>query len=166
MSFTILMRNIIFVMFFLNISSASCKEREVVETHKNLYSQKVIPCYLDYGIDFCDVRHLAAIKKAIKTKKPVFYKKFIILFIKEFKSGLSMVAIDSVTHTAYPLPFDYFGGSVDEKGFEIGAPSVGYNLNENKICIDGTVYSYRNVKENAISCYVFNGSGFDNVYDN
>ena len=77
-----------------------------------------------------------------------------------------MVAIDSITHIAYPLPFDFFGGSVDEKGFNIGAPSVGYNLTENKICIDGAVYSYRNVKENAISCYVFNGSGFDYVYDN
>jgi hypothetical protein len=97
-------------------------------------------------LDFCDERHLASIKKAIRDLKPNFNQHYILLSIPEWEKKFhqqSLVAIDVLSGIVYPLPIDGYSGSINKKGEANEYGKLISSLNSSKICIEGVIYGYK-----------------------
>ena len=158
---TMLLRSIL---HFASLAAATAVSASPIANHP---FQRVVQCETDYSeINFCDKAHLAAINKAVLTRRADFNEHYIFLTVPVAGNRAvkgSAVVIDTKTGMVYPLPFDFYGGYVDRKGFPVSSPAlqVKYDLQSPKICIHGSTYAYRDVYENQVSCFVFNGAGFD-----
>lgn len=126
-------------------------------------SIKVHTCSFDFEAEnFCDSTHLSLYKKVLLNGQINFNGNYAISSSTE-KSGLkSLAAIDIQTGNTYPLEYTY-GGYVDGSGKEISSkPSkIEFQLNSNKLCIDGSVYAYQNTYQNQNTCFLFNGKEFE-----
>lgn len=76
--------------------------------------------------------------KAIRDLAPNFNKDYIVIFIPEGKKDYklnSIVAIDTRSGIVYPLPFDSYGGYLNDDGSDIPnkPATVIFNINDNKI---------------------------------
>lgn len=81
------------------------------------------------------------------------------LIYKESVTESSLVVIDAAQGKAYPLPFT-IGNYVDDKGFSTSKEAVvEFHLNDNKICVNGSVYSYKNSVTNNKSYFEFSANG-------
>ncbi|HEY8094598.1 MAG TPA: hypothetical protein VIE65_00695 [Methylobacter sp.] len=103
-------------------------------------------CYLeDSVVDLCTPKHINAIKQAIKTRRPDFFKKYIIVHIPEThygKDAASVLAVDSTTGIAYPLPFDFFVGSdIGTEAAMTVKSNLSYTISNNTICVRGTTHA-------------------------
>jgi|GEM_PF-3139150 len=125
-----------------------------------LKKESVVPCRFDFSdIDYCDATHLSFFSLQLGLKKPDFFKSYKLLKYKESDTESSLVVIDTAQGKAYPLPFT-IGNYVDDKGFSTAKEAVvEFNLNDNKICINGSVYSYKNSVTNDKSCFEFSANG-------
>ncbi|MEX3786354.1 hypothetical protein [Paraburkholderia sp. BR14374] len=124
-------------------------------------------------VDFCDERHVSEIKDAIGKRTANFNGHYILLRIKEWSPseyyGDSVVAIDTESGIAYPMPFDYYTGEVNMKDSKIlKTPKLTFFAGSSKICIDGSILVYR-ATTNGHFCFDFDGhrfSGFHTAYMN
>ncbi|MDG0027901.1 hypothetical protein [Trinickia sp. Y13] len=119
-------------------------------------------CSFQYSpIQFCDERHVDEIKRAIAAMAPNFNHHYILLIMLERKKYYehSVVAIDSKTGIAYPLPFDSYSGDVDAKGNIHGYGHILYDLNSNRVCISGAIVAYRQIDSGKL-CWSFDGAKF------
>lgn len=119
-------------------------------------------CSFQYApIYFCDERHLAEIKYAIEKKRPNFNHHYILIAIAERKQYFehSVVAIDSRTGVAYPLPFDSYSGDVDAKGNVHDYGHISYALNGGRVCINGAIVAHRQIDSGKL-CWDFDGNKF------
>jgi len=125
-----------------------------------LKKEGVVPCRFDFGdIDYCDARHLSFFRLQLRLPPPDFFKVYKLLRYKESNTESSLIVIDTARGKAYPLPFT-IGNYVDDKGFSTAKEAVvEFNLNDNKICINGSVYSYKNSVTNDKSCFEFSANG-------
>ncbi|SEI61132.1 hypothetical protein [Paraburkholderia diazotrophica] len=81
-------------------------------------------CFFPYSpVSFCDGRHISEIKNAIASGVGNFNNHYILLEIKEWKPseyyGNSLMAIDTLTGIAYPLPFDYFSDHINMNNYQV-----------------------------------------------
>lgn len=158
------MRGALFVLLSAFLTSCSAPpsgagNHEYVETR---------PCSWDFSnVDFCDAAHVTAIKDALKRRSADYFGRYIFVAVSSrgtFDRSTALV-VDVTTGVAYPLPFDYFGGHVDKRGFPVESKvaQVSFNASSDQICIDGSVYAYRNITENQVICYKFDGSRFSRI---
>ena len=115
-------------------------------------------------VDFCDERHTAEMKDALANRVANFNEHYILLKIKEWRPseyyGDSVVAIDVQTGIAYPMPFDYYSGSINMRNSKaIKKPKLTFSANSNKVCIEGSILVYR-ATTNGRFCFDFDGDRF------
>ncbi|MDE2422262.1 MAG: hypothetical protein KGO49_13905 [Gammaproteobacteria bacterium] len=131
-------------------------------------SVKVHTCSFDFEDEnFCDSAHTSLYDKAWLNNRVNFDENYIISSNIE-KSGLrSLAVINLKTGDTYPLEYTY-GGYVDESGRAIPSkPSkIDFQINSNKLCIDGSVYAYQNTFQNQNTCFIFNGKEFEKLETN
>lgn len=168
---TIVTFGCILIWLLITSSHSSAKGKSIHQ--QNHAFVKVAQCEHDFeDVDFCDKVHISQFKQAIKSKKPDFYSKYIIAvfnLVNGEKRPIekSLAAIDSSSGVVYTFPFETFKGNVDDNGNEVRKPELFYSLIENKICIVGSTYAYRDVNENSRACYQFvskkslNGTNFE-----
>jgi hypothetical protein len=153
-----------FTWMFLTVFFPLCLLASELST-KNHAFKYVMECDRDYAeVNFCDQKHISAIKFAIKKRRPDFNGHYIFLSIPIAGGNnlRSVGVIDTITGVVYPLPFDYFGGYVDSRGYldKNLEQRVEYGIESDEICFRGSIYAYRNTFENDTSCYVFDGVQF------
>jgi len=112
-------------------------------------------------INFCDDKHMDAIKKAIGESKSNFNGHYILLKIIESSKDYeqSLVVIDTKTGIAYPAPMDFFSGEPKEDGAVNQFGSVGYNIDSDQICINGSIVAYR-AEQDGKFCFHFTDGKF------
>ena len=114
------------------------------------------------SVDFCDEKHLTAIKSAIAVREPDFGEKYILLSIPEGLPAFfqhSLVAIDVTTGVVYPVPIDGYSGVTDAEGYAKNAGKLKFNLHSNKVCISGAIIVHRMI-ENGNVCFFLEGDRF------
>lgn len=120
-------------------------------------------CSFQYSpFDFCDARHIAAIKYAISNKSANFNKRYILLSIEEWPPSpdfKSLVAIDTLTGIVYPVPIDDYSGHMNNRGNLTSKPKLSFSLQSNRLCIDGAILVYR-ATTNGHFCFDFDGEKF------
>jgi hypothetical protein len=119
-------------------------------------------CSYQYSpVDFCDDRHISAIKDAIEKKRPNFNHHYILLPISErnWYRERSLVAIDVETGVAYPFPFDSYFGYQDAKGNVHSYGRLSYSLDSNRVCVSGSILAYKETDSGKL-CWKFEDGKF------
>lgn len=139
------MKKIIFTLITLSLSASA-----LATTHYSATTE----CQFDYDdVNFCSKANIAKYQKALKTQKPNFNKKYIILDIHPSRSSFRFVAVDTKSGLVLPLR-DEILGFKDNKGELIGKPPIiKYSLNDDSLCIFGSVHAYRDAYDNVRVCY-------------
>lgn len=118
-------------------------------------------CKFDYGeIDFCSDKYKKIYKSGFQSKAN-FDKVKILL---DIQSDGTLVVLDPKTKNVFPLYGQYL--DIKENKKIIKKREIIYGLNDNKICIKGYKYAYRDLVENGEYCYIFTGSGFEDFTSN
>lgn len=118
-------------------------------------------CEFDYGeIDFCSAKYKKIYNSGFEHKLNFANSRILL----EIQSDGTFVVLDPKTKNVFPLYGQYFDVKKDNK--VIKKREVIYNLNDNKICIDGYKYAYRDLVENGTYCYSFTGNGFETFVNN
>jgi hypothetical protein len=150
----------IVVIWWLALASAPF----VAEAAPSRSPVKVVGCDRDFAVvDFCDARHVAALRAAVSKGRPDFNQTYVVVGVSEPDGNhlLSYAVVSPKNGLAVVLPFDYVGDFVDSTGRSTGrAATVKYQLASNKICFTGSIYSYRNTLENTTACYLLQKGGF------
>jgi hypothetical protein len=123
---------------------------------------QLTPCSFAYSpINFCDDRHLGEIRSAIANQRPGFNKHFILLTPIESAKyhQRSVMAIDAIKGTVYPLPIDAYSGPMGKLPAAKADGKVTYSLDGNEVCIDGTILAYRTFNEGHF-CFQFENDRF------
>lgn len=107
-------------------------------------------------VNFCDDRHTIIINKALAEKPPNFFKDYILISISERKKyhQRSIVVINSLNGEVYPVPIDTYSG---RNSIEDG--KINFNLESNKLCIEGDILVYRAIKSGCF-CFILEGGKF------
>src|SRR5690606_24811373 len=102
--------------------------------------------FLYSPVNFCDSYHIDAVSKAITELEPNFNHTYILLAITEHPEyhQKSIVAIDSSSGHFYPVPIDSFSPS--ESAVEGADEIIEYDLESNRLCINGDILVYRSIK--------------------
>ncbi len=120
-----------------------------------------IQCKFDYGeIDFCSEKYNKIYRNGFENKLNFANSRILL----DIQSDGTFVVLDPKTKNVFPLYGQYFDIKKDKK--LIKKREVIYNLNDNKICINGYKYSYRDLVENGSFCYKFIGNGFEDFLNN
>ena len=107
--------------------------------YANVPFKKVSECESDYfNGNFCSKANLAKYKNALKTLKPNFDQKYILLNTGTTQS-LEMIALDTQSGIAYPLNYQFTGWENDQ-GKVLKKPSATFSLNDSKLCLMGSQY--------------------------
>jgi hypothetical protein len=127
---------------------------------------RVTECVRDFAeTDWCDARHLEAVRDAIDSRRPDFAGHYLLVAVAadRERDDVAIAAIDAVTGVVYPVPVDAFGGYVDAKGFPVPSRPrrIEYRIDAPRVCISGTQYEYRNSYDNVTTCYVIGTEGFE-----
>lgn len=155
---------LVFAVFGMEVCWGAVGEKNLIAQRElnpkvNIGYKSQDGCSFMYSpIDFCDDRHMEAIRGALKDRAPNFANKFILITISERDeyNQVSVVAVDSVTAEVYPLPIDSISGVKGKTGKN---GDINFKLNENKICIYGDVLIYKSIKEREL-CFVLEGGRF------
>ncbi|WP_111893477.1 hypothetical protein [Acinetobacter sp. MB5] len=119
-------------------------------------------CKFDYGeIDFCSNYYLNLYQKSLNLN-PNFNKNYILLDVSQ--DG-SIVVVDPIHKEAFPLYGEYYDGE-NEDGKVISDRILKFSKDDNKICIKGMKYAYRDLSYNGTYCYQFLNNEFENFYPN
>ncbi|RZG47000.1 hypothetical protein [Acinetobacter wuhouensis] len=101
--------------------------------------KKVSACDSDYFQgNFCSKANIAKYKQALKTMKPNFNDKYILLNTGTVNS-LEMIALDTQTGIGYPLNYQFTGWE-DNQGKVLKKPSATFSLTDSKLCLSGSQY--------------------------
>lgn len=124
----------------------------------NVPFKKVVSCESDlFNGEYCSKKNIAQYKNALKTMKPNFNKKYILLNTGSSNS-LEFIALDTLTGIAYPLNLQYTGWE-NNAGKTLKKPTFSFSLNQEKLCLTGSQYdgdhpgtheTYSNIK----NCFV------------
>lgn len=118
-------------------------------------------CKFDYGeIDFCSESYKKKYMNGFSSK-PNFDKSKILL---DVQSDGTLVVLDPKTKNVFPLYGQYF--DVNKNNKIMKKREIFYGLNDNKICINGYKYAYRDLVDDGKYCYFFNGVGFEDYKNN
>lgn len=138
----------LFLVVFFN--GVACSEDKKTQKHHAFTAVHI--AYASDGcsfqaspIDYCDEKHLASINEAIRNEKINFSKHYILISIPEREEYFqkSVVAIDSNTGIVYPIPIDYYSGPATSRKGAVNYGRLKFNLTDNEICIEGTIFVYR-----------------------
>lgn len=154
----------------LSANTESCRANNLNAPPNHSFDHVEIPyahdeCSFQYSpVDFCDERHTSEIKNALTHAAINFNRHYILLKIPEWKPsenyGYSLVAIDTRTGFAYPVPIDYYSGQTGEKNPDTPRkPRLFFSKNSSKLCIDGSILVYR-ATTNGYFCFDFDGEKF------
>lgn len=109
------------------------------QTHAETAFKKVSECETDYFQgSFCLKANITKYKKALKTMKPNFNYKYILLNTGSSDS-LEMIALDTQTGIGYPLNYQFTGWE-DNQGNVLKKPSATFSLTDSKLCLSGSQY--------------------------
>ncbi len=151
----------IFILALLSVEG--CSAYSAPSSQINVPSVTVHTCSFDFeDEDFCDSIHTSLYKKLLLNGQANFNENYVVSSQIE-KSGLKSLAVINIkTGDTYPLEYTY-GGYVDDSGRVISnRPSkVDFQLNSNKVCVDGSVYAYQDTYQNQNTCFVFTGKKFE-----
>lgn len=114
----------------------------------------VSTCEYDYDdINFCSKSNIAKYKTALKTQKPNFDSKYILLNVGPSSKKNRYVAIDASQGLVYPLS-DEIIGFKDRVGGLTGKPAIiNYSIDNSYLCIKGSISAYRDSYDNVKACY-------------
>ncbi|WP_333976089.1 hypothetical protein [Acinetobacter colistiniresistens] len=110
-------------------------------------------CRFDYDdFDFCSKQNIVQYK-AVLAKQSPNYDATKILFNVGSAQAIRYVVIDTETGVVFPLR-DEILGFKDEEGGLNGKPTlIQFSLKQPQLCIQGSVYAYRDVYDNVKVCY-------------
>ncbi len=119
----------------------------------NAQFKKVIWCDYDYDIfDYCSKSNINKYKKALRTQKPNFDQKYILINVGTKKEYI-FIAIDTETGISYPLT-DKIIGFKNERGGLTGVPPIiNYSIDNKDLCIKGSIDAYRRSEDNIQVCF-------------
>lgn len=111
-------------------------------------------CQFDYDdFNFCSKVNVAKYKNTLKTQKPNFNQKYILLNLSSSPRIFRFVALDTKNGLALPLR-DGILGFKDKKGGLTGKPPViQYSVNNSLLCTQGSIFAYRDDYDNVKTCY-------------
>ncbi|MBT8769602.1 hypothetical protein [Metapseudomonas boanensis] len=112
-------------------------------------------------INFCDKRRIQEMEKALINTPPNFNKHYIIAIIPERMEyhQNSIVAIDSRSGVAYPVPIDAYSGTPNKDDPKGKNGSVIFEIGSNKLCIEGEILAARAL-ESGLFCFYFKDEKF------
>ncbi|UUM28419.1 hypothetical protein NQU59_04695 [Acinetobacter colistiniresistens] len=110
-------------------------------------------CRFDYDdFNFCSKQNIARYKSALAKQSPNFDVTKILLNVGSAQA-IRYVVIDAETGIVFPLR-DEILGFKDEKGGLNGKPAlIQFSLQQPQLCIQGSVYAYRDAYDNVKVCY-------------
>ncbi|OTG63869.1 hypothetical protein [Acinetobacter silvestris] len=142
-------RFFLYAVIFFNIAGCYAKNDFTITINGNKNQ-----CKFDYGeIDFCSKKYLNLYNKNLGATKN-FNKDFILFSLDD-----AIVVLDPIGKEVFPLYGQYF----DEKndgGKVIKNKTIDFSSLNNKICIDGMKYAYKDIVENGRYCYKFSNKKF------
>lgn len=101
--------------------------------------KKVSSCETDYFQgNYCSKANIAKYKQALKTMKPNFDHKYILLNTGSVDS-LEMIALDIQTGIGYPLNYQFTGWENDQ-GKVLKKPSARFSVTDPILCLSGSQY--------------------------
>lgn len=114
----------------------------------------ITQCQYDYDdFNFCSKANIAKYKNALKTQKPNFNQKYILLNLSSSNKTFRFVALDVKSGLALPLR-DTIIGFKDNKGGLTGqSPVIQYSINSSNLCTKGSISAYRDAYDNVKTCY-------------
>lgn len=119
-------------------------------------------CEFDYGeVNFCSNYYLNLYQKSLNLK-PNFNKNYILLDVGQ--DG-TIVVVDPIHKEAFPLYGQYSDGE-DENGKLVSNRILKFSKNDNKICIKGRKYAYRDISNNETYCYELVNNKFEDFDPN
>jgi|GEM_PF-4435753 len=143
------------LLLVLSMPLISCASQTLEEKEKTHPAVKVKikqathdGCSFLYSpVNFCDEKHIEAVTTAIKSKKPNFNSRYILLTITERSEYFqkSIVAIDPSTGLFYPLPIDAYSGTPSKSDPDGKNGKISFDLDSNEICIEGDILVYRSI---------------------
>ncbi|WP_332605207.1 hypothetical protein [Acinetobacter sp. ESBL14] len=135
------------ILFLLAISSLSFAALAKVP-----YSATA-DCRFDYDdFDFCSKQSIAQYKAALAKQLPNYDATKILLNVGSAQA-IRYVVIDTEIGVVFPLR-DEILGFKDEKGGLNGQPAlIQFSLKQPQLCIQGSVYAYRDAYDNVKVCY-------------
>lgn len=146
------------VMLGLMLVFSGCYAKE---SRSNVIISGNNQCKFDYGeIDFCSAKYKKIYSSGFENKLNFDNSRILL----EIQSDGTFVVLDPKTKNVFPLYGQYFDVKKDNK--VIKKREVIYNLKDDKICIEGYKYAYRDLVENGKYCYKFTGNGFENFVNN
>ena len=128
----------------------------LVEQNTEFCSFKVSP------VNYCDQRHILLYKDALLNGSVNFNQKFILLPILEYPqyNQYSLVVINSENGTVYPLPIDWYESEMN------GKEALKFNLDTNRVCINGSGWHYKQEDKGKDLCFQFDGERFTGYQTN
>ncbi|ENV10260.1 hypothetical protein F966_01435 [Acinetobacter higginsii] len=110
-------------------------------------------CRFDYDdFDFCSKRNIAQYKAALAKQSPNYDATKILLNVGSIRE-IRYVVIDTQKGVVFPLR-DAVLGFKDKKGGLNGQPAlIQFSLKQPQLCIQGSVYAYRDAYDNVKVCY-------------
>jgi len=151
-------------------------KESLINNTKNITQDDVFQCQFDHEyINFCSNKHIELYNKKIKST-PNFANDKILLVIdarRDIGKGLprvvkSIVVLDPKTNKVFSL-IQTVGHFVDNRLEEIEEEpaQIKFSKNNNKLCLSGTTYSYKDNNINVENeCYRFNIKSFEKISKN
>ncbi|NCI79742.1 hypothetical protein [Acinetobacter kanungonis] len=120
----------------------------------NVPYKSISICQFDFDdFDYCSKANIAKYKNAIKTQKPNFNEKYILLNMSSSSKSFRFVALDTKNGIAFPLSDEILGFKDDTGGLTGKPPIIQYSLNNLNLCTIGSISAYRNSYDNVKTCY-------------
>lgn len=120
----------------------------------NVPYKSISICQFDYDdFDYCSKASIAKYKNALKTQKPNFNEKHILVNISSSSKSFRFVALDTKNGIAFPLSDEIIGFKDNTGGLTGKPPVIQYSLNTPYLCTKGSISAYRNSYDNVKTCY-------------
>ncbi len=114
----------------------------------------ITQCQYDYDdFNFCSKANIAQYKNALKTQKPNFNQKYILLNLSTSPKAFRFVALDTKSGLALPLKDTIIGFKDDKGGLTGKPPVIQYSVNSPNLCMKGSISAYRDAYDNVKTCY-------------